>query len=96
MYDLVSSCSLVQKGDTSLVDPTFQETSSSDIDGRVTVAFLPTMNVVSGLSQDGEMTQDQSTKAIKCGMEGCARILPVLQEALVDTIKRTANSNCKS
>ncbi|XP_058953050.2 exosome complex component MTR3 [Pocillopora verrucosa] len=96
MYDLVSSCSLVQKGDTSLVDPTFQETSSSDIDGRVTIAFLPTMNVISGLLQDGELTQDQSIKAIKCGMEGCARIFPVLQESLVNTVKRTVNSNCKS
>jgi len=95
MYDLVSSCSLVQKGNTSLMDPTFQEGLSSEADGKVTVAFLPTMNVVSGLLQDGELTHEQSVKALKCCMEGCARTYPVLQDALVHTVKRTVKSKHK-
>jgi len=92
MYDLVSSCSLVQEGSTSLIDPTFQEATSPEVDGKVTVAFLPTMNVVSGLLQDGELTHDQAVKAVKCGLEGCARTYPVLQETLVQTVKRTMKS----
>ena len=40
----------------------FCQGSSSEADGRVTVAFLPTMNVVSGLLQDGELTHEQSVK----------------------------------
>ncbi|XP_078383804.1 exosome complex component MTR3-like isoform X2 [Oculina patagonica] len=78
MYDLVSSCSLVQKSATSLMDPTFQESSSSGVDGKVTVASLPTMNVVSGSLQDGELTHEQSIKAVKSCMEGCAQAYPVL------------------
>ncbi|XP_078383805.1 exosome complex component MTR3-like isoform X3 [Oculina patagonica] len=96
MYDLVSSCSLVQKSATSLMDPTFQESSSLEVDGKVTVAFLPTMNVVSGLLQDGELTHEQSIKAVKCCMEGCARTYPVLQDALVHTVKRTVKSKQRS
>ncbi|XP_020604974.1 exosome complex component MTR3-like [Orbicella faveolata] len=85
----------VQKGNTSLMDPTFQEGLSSEADGKVTVAFLPTMNVVSGLLQDGELTHEQSVKALKCCMEGCARTYPVLQDALVHTVKRTVKSKHK-
>ena len=35
---------------------------SPEFDGRMTVAFLPTMNVVSGMLQDGELTHDQAIK----------------------------------
>lgn len=35
---------------------------SSEADGKITVALLPTMNVVSGLLQDGELTHEQSVK----------------------------------
>lgn len=35
---------------------------SPEVDGRVTVAFLPTLNVVSGLLQDGELAHDQAVK----------------------------------
>ncbi|XP_073252325.1 exosome complex component MTR3-like isoform X2 [Porites lutea] len=92
MYDLVSSCSLIQKGSTSLMDPTFLEGVSPEVDGRVTVAFLPTLNIVSGLLQDGELAHDQAVKAVKSCMEGCARIYPVLQESLVQAVKRTMKS----
>ena len=40
------------------------QSSSSQVEGKVTVAFLPTMNVVSGLLQDGELTHDQSVKVL--------------------------------
>ena len=35
---------------------------SPEVDGRITVAFLPTLNVVSGLLQDGELAHDQAVK----------------------------------
>ena len=35
---------------------------SPEVDGRVTVAFLPTLNIVSGLLQDGELAHDQAVK----------------------------------
>lgn len=41
---------------------------SSEADGKVTVAFLPTMNVVSGLLQDGELTHEQSVKVSPCNL----------------------------
>ncbi len=40
------------------------QSSSSEVDGKVTVAFLPTMNIVSGLLQDGELTHEQSIKVL--------------------------------
>ncbi|XP_029207157.1 exosome complex component MTR3-like isoform X1 [Acropora muricata] len=92
MYDLVSSCSLVQKGVTSIMDPTFEESASSEVDGKITVAFLPTMNVISGVLQDGELNHDQAIKAVKCCMEGSVRVCPVLQECLVQTVKQSVKS----
>lgn len=93
MYGLVSSCSLVQKGVTSIMDPTFEESTSSEVDGKVTLAFLPTMNVISGLLQEGELDHDQVIKAVKYCKEGCVRVYPVLQECLVHTVKQAMKSN---
>ena len=40
----------------------FYQGVSPEGDGRVTIAFLPTVNVVSGLLQDGQLTHDQAIK----------------------------------
>ncbi|EDO46254.1 predicted protein [Nematostella vectensis] len=87
MLDLVSACTMVQSDNHILMDPCEKEIHSSSASGHTMVAILPSLNVVSGLVQEGELTQDAATKALSSCIEGCARILPIMQQALVKNIK---------
>ena len=55
---------------------TFYQSSSSEVDGKVTVAFLPSMNVVSGLLQDGELTHELSIKVPSSGLLFFIKLCP--------------------
>ncbi|XP_035275711.1 exosome complex component MTR3 [Anguilla rostrata] len=96
MYDLVLGCSLRQDGDTYLIDPTFPEesgswvTSNGENQGSVTVALLPTLNQVSGLQSDGEMREDTLVEAVRVCIEGCHKLYPVVQQALIKSVRRKA------
>ena len=43
---------------------------SSEVGGQVTIAFLPTMNIVSGLLQDGELSHDHAVKVRQINTHG--------------------------
>ncbi|XP_030622342.1 exosome complex component MTR3 [Chanos chanos] len=101
MYDVVLGCTLRQDGDTCLVDPTFAEESGNwlggygENQGRVTVALLPNFNQVSGLHADGEMREDTLTEAVRTCMDGCHKLYPVVQHALLRAVKRKAPPSVK-
>ncbi|XP_036400368.1 exosome complex component MTR3 [Megalops cyprinoides] len=96
MYDLVLGCSLRQDGATYLIDPTFSEESGSWVaghgenQGSVTVALLPSLNQVSGLQSDGEMGEDTLVHAVRACIEGCHKLYPVVQQALIKSVRRKA------
>lgn len=95
MYDLVLGCSIRQDGASYVVDPSYMEENScssvsSDNQGRLTVAFLPSLNQISGLQSDGEMTEDTLTAGVRTCIEGCYKLYPVIQKVLARAVRRAA------
>lgn len=95
MYDLVLGCSMRQDGDSFMVDPTYMEENSSDSvakdnQGGLTVAFLPSLNQISGLQSDGEMTEETLTTGVRTCIEGCYKLYPVIQQALTKAVRKAA------
>lgn len=95
MYDLVLGCSMRQDGDSFMVDPTYIEENSSgsvtkDNQGGLTVAFLPSLNQISGLQSDGEMTEETLTAGVRTCIEGCYKLYPVIQQALTKAVRKAA------
>lgn len=96
MYDLVLGCSIRQDGDSYVVDPSYMEENnnsssvSSENQGGLTVAFLPSLNQISGLQSDGEMTEETLTAGVRTCIEGCYKLYPVIQQALVRAVRKGA------
>ncbi|KAM3869837.1 exosome complex component MTR3 [Diretmus argenteus] len=95
MYDLVLGCSIRQDGASYVIDPTLVEESgccsgSGENQGRLTVAFLPSLNQISGLQSDGEMGEETLTAGVRTCIEGCYKLYPVIQQALAKTVRRGA------
>lgn len=90
MYDLVLGCSLRQGGGSYVVDPTSEEESSWSAGGGLTLAFLPSLNQVSGLQSDGDMTVETLTAGVRTCIEGCYKLYPVVQQALTRAVRRAA------
>lgn len=95
MYDLVLSCSIRQDGTSYVVDPSYMEENShslvnSENQGGLTVAYLPSLNQISGLQSDGDMTEDTLTAGVRTCIEGCFKLYPVIQHALARAVRRAA------
>lgn len=95
MYDLVLGCSMRQDGASYVVDPSYTEENScgsdnSEIQGCLTVAFLPSLNQISGLQSDGEMTEETLTAGVRTCIEGCYKLYPVIQQALTNAVRKAA------
>ncbi|KAK3702402.1 hypothetical protein QZH41_019995, partial [Actinostola sp. cb2023] len=97
MQDLVAACTLLVP--SLAYHCNLFQLSSGQVNGSMMAALLPSVNQVSGLIQTGEMTKDSTEKAVNTCMDGCARIYPVMQDALVKNVKRTllskGTSTCK-
>ncbi|XP_024858638.1 exosome complex component MTR3 isoform X2 [Kryptolebias marmoratus] len=90
MYDLVLGCSLCQDAGSYVVDPTYAEETSCGSGGGLTVAFLPSLNQISGLQSDGEMSEETLTAGVRTCIEGCYKLYPVIQQALIQALRRAA------
>lgn len=96
MYDLVLGCSLRQDGASYVVDPTYGEESrrapGGGSQGSLTVAFLPSLNQLSGLQSDGEMAEETLAAGVRACMEGCYKLYPVVQQVLSRCVSRAASA----
>lgn len=91
MYDTVLGCALMQDGDRCVLDPDREEeTGTGRNQGRVTVALLPNRNQISGLQADGEMREDALTAAVRACVEGCHKLYPVVQQAILRGVRKKA------
>ncbi|XP_061532240.1 exosome complex component MTR3 [Phycodurus eques] len=91
MYDLVLGCAIRRDGASYVVDPTYaEENGGGDGQGRLTLAFLPSLNQISGLQSDGEMTVETLSAGVRTCIEGCYKIYPVIQQALAKAVRRVA------
>jgi len=92
VYDLVTACSLVHCQSRQVLDPTLKELRAKDANGSTTIAVLPSLNQVSCLVQNGELTPKQTAEGIKSGIEGCARMYMAMQQCLQSsTLKKLRN-----
>lgn len=101
MYDLVLGCSMRQDGTSYVVDPSYMEENgcnsvSCENQGGLTVAFLPSLNQISGLQSDGEMTEETLTAGVRTCIEGCYKLYPVIQHALTKAVRKAAPSQSES
>lgn len=95
MYDLVLGCSIRQDGASYLADPSYAEESSrgaGSSQGSLTVAFLPSLNQISGLQSDGEMAEDTLAAGVRSCIEGCYKLFPVVQQVLSRSVSRPASA----
>lgn len=95
MYDLVLGCSIRQDGASYVVDPSYMEENScssvsSENQGCLTVAFLPSLNQISGLQSGGEITEETLTAGVRTCIEGCYKLYPVVQQALASAVRKAA------
>lgn len=91
MYDLVLGCSLRQDGAAYLLDPTCSEENgdeSTQNQGSLTVALLPTLNQISGLLSTGEMKEETVVGAVRACVEGCQRLYPAAQQCLLKSVRQ--------
>lgn len=98
MYDLVLGCCILQDGASYLADPSYGEESSRASGGggggSLTVAFLPSLNQISGLQADGEMAEDTLTAGVRTCIEGCYKLYPVVRQVLSRSLSRAASAPC--
>lgn len=91
MYDLVLGCSIRQDGASYVADPCYGEETGSG-QGSLTVAFLPSLDQISGLQSDGEMAEDTLTAGVRTCIEGCYKLYPVVQQVLSRSVSRAASA----
>ncbi|XP_041354122.1 exosome complex component MTR3-like [Gigantopelta aegis] len=91
MYDLVAGCSSRVFGGHVLMDPTdheeYRQQSKNHEGGSVTVGLMPSLNQISALTSRGEIEFSLVNKAVKQCVETCQRLYPVLQAALMKSLK---------
>lgn len=95
MYDLVLGCSMRQDGASYVVDPSYVEenscsSASRENQGCLTVAFLPSLNQISGLQSDGDLTEESLTAGVRTCIEGCYKLYPVVQHTLTKAVRKAA------
>jgi len=95
MFDSVVGCSLKQIENRSYIDPTHEEEihQTEKANGLVTLGYMPNRHQITTLIQTGKIPQHTLTKAIKCLMDGCQHIYPLLRDCLVKSFqKQTAEA----
>ena len=92
MYDLVAGCSSRVLGGQVLMDPKdleeYKWQSKNNDGGSVTVGLMPSLNQISALTSRGEIEFSLVNKAVKQCVDTCQRLYPVLQAALVKSVKQ--------
>ena len=83
MVDLVTSSSLVFSDATVCLDPDAAEQAHKDVDGKMSVAYLPSLNKVSCLLQDGAVDVERSVELVNQCLEGCLRVHGIMKECLL-------------
>jgi exosome complex component RRP41 len=85
MKDLVASISVGSVDGTIVVDLDYQEEAYEEGEEGVSdipLAYIPSLDSISLLQMDGEITKEKLIEALEMGKEACAEIIKVQQEAL--------------
>uniref|UniRef100_A0A0B7BKG3 Exosome complex component MTR3 n=1 Tax=Arion vulgaris TaxID=1028688 RepID=A0A0B7BKG3_9EUPU len=90
MYDIVLSSSLAVSDTLVLADPTSQEedailTTATKTDvstGLITVAFLPSVNQISAVSSDGQVSVEALKQHLQVCIGNCQKVYQVVHQTL--------------
>eukprot|EP00884_Botryococcus_braunii_P017231 jgi/Botrbrau1/4191/Bobra.0192s0050.1 len=80
LRDLVPACTVVRVQQQLLTDPDREEFERAD--ASLTLAVLPSLNLVSGLVMLGQWTLVQMQQALDCANANCQRLDEVMRETL--------------
>ncbi len=80
MRDLVAACAAGKVGGQLVLDLMDVEDKMGDAD--LPVALLPSLNVITLLQMDGELSADEFEKALNLAINGCQQIHMIQREAL--------------
>jgi len=99
IYDVVVAASLIAVEDFFIIDPTLEarqrsvpspETNAAQYleSAQITFGLMPSLNQVVCVSQEGQLKPKNFSQAMKLLADFCYRQYPVVQEAIVKSIKR--------
>eukprot|EP00026_Physarum_polycephalum_P014604 Phypoly_transcript_15141.p1 GENE.Phypoly_transcript_15141~~Phypoly_transcript_15141.p1 ORF type:complete len:269 (+),score=38.80 Phypoly_transcript_15141:136-942(+) len=96
MYDLVSACTASATQDTKtppegsvvVFDPTWAEEQGQT--GRVVLARMPSINLISQLLMDGELDVGTVEEGVDLCIDGCDKLYSMMCDVLVESVQ---NSN---
>ncbi|KAN0077258.1 3' exoribonuclease family, domain 1 domain containing protein [Tylopilus felleus] len=80
MFGLVASCSAAVRGGEIRLDPTEEETNTSD--GVVVVACMPALSSITNVWQSGRITAEVTLKCIEMCQDRCIDIHSVIAQSL--------------
>ncbi|CAN8003289.1 unnamed protein product [Ixodes pacificus] len=102
MYDMVIGCGLRQEGHTCLIDPTLDEETAPVEErnlelsfGRMTLGFMPALQQVAALVQDGDLDAASVVADMKALVSACHQIYPLVQDVLLKDIRDMAGAENK-
>lgn len=102
MYDVVVGCSLRQDGRTCLIDPTHDEevapvdAKSANLSfGRMTLGFMPALQQVAALVQDGDLDAASFVSDMKALVNACHQIYPLVEDVLLKDVEEKLELDMK-
>ena len=72
------------------MDPVWSEVSDGAHTGLVTLFYQPSLNVVSGVDCEGEVTQQELGKGMDSCIEGCLQLKKFVESKLKENILKSA------
>ena len=91
MWDLTLGCSCLLRPDGSVrMDPVWSDVSEGAYTGLVTLFYQPSLNVVSGVACEGEVSQLELAKGVDSCIEGCLQLHKFVETKLKDNILKSA------
>ena len=85
-YDLVASCSAMRMEDMLALDPSRDEAESGD--STMTLAYMPSLDRVTHVTQEGRLVGVQSTDAIDLCVGGCKTLSRLMRKCLSDAAEK--------
>ena len=83
-FDLVAACEAVRLGDDLLLDPSSSEAAAAD--SSMTLAYMPNLDQVTHVTQNGRVLGVQSTDMIDLCVGGCSTLFQVMRKGLVRNV----------
>eukprot|EP01134_Creolimax_fragrantissima_P000361 CFRG0361T1 len=83
MYDMAAAVSVAIVGQVVISDPTSEEIAQAD--GHITVGYLPQLNEICSIVQEGQLDPQVAAGAIEQCIDSCAQVYFIMQEALKES-----------